>query len=157
MITYAGFHSQTHQVQTKDSYILKMHRILSKNLSPNKLPVLFMHGLSSTAGIFLIQGQQKSLPYLLAKEGHDIWLGNNRGNTYSMKHKIYDVDSIKFWDFSFHELGVYDLPAMIDYVLIATNQTKLIFVGHSQGTTQVFTSKYLKQYYYSNSLHSSSF
>lgn len=116
-----------------------------------------MHGLSSTAGIFLIQGQQKSLPYLLAKEGHDIWLGNNRGNTYSMKHKIYDVDSIKFWDFSFHELGVYDLPAMIDYVLIATKKTKLIFVGHSQGTTQVFTSKYLKQYYYSNSLHSSSF
>ena len=137
MITYEGFHSETHSVQTKDGYILKMHRILSKNMNPTKLPILFMHGLSSTSAVFLLQGAKKSLPYLLAKEGYDIWLGNNRGNTYSMKHTNYGVDTTSFWDFSFHELGIYDLPAKIDCILNATNHTKLIYVGHSQGTTEV--------------------
>lgn len=137
MITYDGFHSETNQVQTEDGYILTMHRILSKSVSSDKLPIFFMHGLSSTAAVFLLQGPKKSLPYLLAKEGYDVWIGNNRGSTYSMKHITYDIDSMKYWDFSFHELGVYDLPAMIDYVLKTTNHTKFIYVGHSQGTSQV--------------------
>lgn len=38
---------------------------------------------------------------------------------------------------SFHELGVYDLPSSIDYVISATGQRRLLYVGHSQGTTQL--------------------
>lgn len=40
--------------------------------------------------------------------------------------------------FSWHEIGVYDLPANIDYILNATGQNKLFFIGHSQGTTSFF-------------------
>lgn len=41
--------------------------------------------------------------------------------------------------FSFHELGVYDTPAIIDHMLNVTNQRKLIYIGFSQGTTSFLT------------------
>lgn len=41
-------------------------------------------------------------------------------------------------DFSWHEIGVYDLPATIDFVLEKTGFKKLLYVGHSQGTTVYF-------------------
>lgn len=70
-------------------------------------------------------------------------MGNSRGNVYSRKHQTLDPDGDrqsrrKYFDFSFHEMGIYDLPAMIDYVLTTTNKEKLFFVGHSQGATQLF-------------------
>lgn len=37
-----------------------------------------------------------------------------------------------------HEIGVYDLPVFIDFVLNSTEQENLYFVGHSQGTTVYF-------------------
>lgn len=38
--------------------------------------------------------------------------------------------------FSYHELGIYDLPAMIDYILDTTRHEKMYYIGHSEGTTQ---------------------
>jgi predicted alpha/beta hydrolase len=35
-------------------------------------------------------------------------------------------------------MGVYDLPAMIDHVLAASNQRSLYYVGHSMGCTMFF-------------------
>jgi pimeloyl-ACP methyl ester carboxylesterase len=35
-------------------------------------------------------------------------------------------------------MGIYDLPAVIDYVLEQTGQGKLYYVGHSMGTTMFF-------------------
>lgn len=34
-------------------------------------------------------------------------------------------------------MGIYDQPAVIDYILAATNSTKLHYVGFSQGTTSL--------------------
>lgn len=65
-------------------------------------------------------------------------MGNFRGNTYSKRHTSLSPKSGKFWEFSWHEMGVYDLPAMIDYVLAHTNQQQLFYAGHSQGTTTFF-------------------
>jgi lysosomal acid lipase/cholesteryl ester hydrolase len=35
-------------------------------------------------------------------------------------------------------MGVYDLPAAIDYVLEQTSQPDLYYIGHSMGTTMFF-------------------
>lgn len=75
--------------------------------------------------------------YLLADNGYDVWLGNSRGNDHCLNHRTLSVESKEFWDFSFHEIGFFDLPAMIDFVLNRTSSEKLFYVGHSQGTTSV--------------------
>lgn len=43
-----------------------------------------------------------------------------------------------YLDFRWHELGLYDVPASIDYVLRTTGKNKLNYVGHSMGTTSFF-------------------
>lgn len=43
-----------------------------------------------------------------------------------------------FLTFRWHEIGVYDLPAIIDHVLNMTSTDKVHYVGHSQGTTSFF-------------------
>lgn len=37
-----------------------------------------------------------------------------------------------------HEIGYYDLRNSVDYVLNATGQPDLIFIGHSEGVTDFF-------------------
>ncbi|PSN46066.1 Lipase 1 [Blattella germanica] len=79
-----------------------------------------------------------STAYILADLGYDVWLGNARGNTYSRSHVSLSPDDLKFWNFSFHEMGVYDLPASLNWVLNITGRDKLFYVGHSMGTTMFF-------------------
>ena len=47
-----------------------------------------------------------------------------------------------FYDFlpicSWHEMGMHDLPAEIDYVLNVTGNKELNYIGHSMGTTMFF-------------------
>lgn len=63
-------------------------------------------------------------------------MGNVRGNTYTRNHTTLDPDKdSKFWDFSWHEMGMIDLPQMIDFVLEQTGAESVYYCGHSQGTT----------------------
>jgi len=39
---------------------------------------------------------------------------------------------------SWHEMGVYDVPAVMDHILKTTGQPDLYYVGHSMGTTMFF-------------------
>ena len=57
----------------------------------------------------------KSSAFRAAQAGYDVWLGNNRGSKYSLGH-IKSADYYKhesYWEFSFPEMGKYDLPAQI--------------------------------------------
>lgn len=74
---------------------------------------------------------------MLANEGYDVWLGNSRGNKYSQKTTKPMKDK-EFYDFSFQQMALYDVPANIKYVLQVTGQASLSYVGHSQGTSQMF-------------------
>lgn len=122
-----------HYVETDDGYILTMIRIKSRGP-----PVLLMHGLLMSADDWVTAGPNDGLAYLLALTGYDVWMGNARGNKHSKKHVSMSPDTEQFWNFSWDEIGRYDLPAMIDYVLSATSKEKLAYIGHSQGTTAFF-------------------
>ena len=62
----------------------------------------------------------------------------SRGNQWAKAHTNLSVNSDAFWDFTWDEMGLSDLPANVDYVLAATKQPKLAYIGHSEGTTQAF-------------------
>lgn len=84
-------------------------------------------------------GPDSGLGYHLYDNGYDVWLGNCRGNRYSRSHAKLNPNTDKaYWSFSWHEIGMYDLPAMIDAVLAKTGYQKLSYFGHSQGTTSFF-------------------
>lgn len=70
-------------------------------------------------------------------------MANARGNIHSKGHLKYNrngrlSDRKNYWNFSWHEIGKYDIPANIDYILEKTNSTKVNYIGHSQGTTSFF-------------------
>lgn len=136
-IEASGFKGEAHQIQTSDGYLLRVHRIIAKSSGSDKhkVPVLLMHGLSATSGDFIVAGSKIALAYLLSSSGYDVWLGNARGNKYSMSHASLSSESNEFWQFSWHEIGFYDLAAVIDYMLKVTESMKTFYVGHSQGTT----------------------
>ncbi|KXJ78622.1 hypothetical protein RP20_CCG004106 [Aedes albopictus] len=116
-------------------------------------PVAFLqHGILASSADWVILGPGKSLAHSLVTAGYDVWMGNVRGNVNSRKHISLDPAKPEFWDFSWHEIGLYDLPTMIDYVLKKTNQPSLHYVGHSQGTTAFFVMASLKPEYNSKIL-----
>ena len=75
--------------------------------------------------------------YYLAERGYDVWLGNCRGNHYSRQHEKLDpqVDQT-YWNFSWDEMGKYDVPATLAKVQeVKGATTQLTYIGHSMGTT----------------------
>lgn len=138
MMLREGYRGESHQVETQDGgWILKMHRIppkYPKDVKP--LPVFLMHGLFAASSDYLMTGRKIALAYLLADNNYEVWMGNSRGNRHAtINYKTANYD--KLWRFSFNEIGQYDLATMIDYVLMYTGRQKLLYVGHSQGTTSL--------------------
>ncbi|CAH2048210.1 unnamed protein product, partial [Iphiclides podalirius] len=120
-----------HDVVTEDGYILKLFHIPGDK----GRPVLLMHGIADSADVWIIRGNL-SLAVALAGSGYDLWFGNIRGNRYSRRHVSLNPDQDdQFWNFSFHENGHYDLPAIIDTVLEETGSATLNAIGFSQGNT----------------------
>ncbi|XP_049837450.1 lipase 3-like isoform X1 [Schistocerca gregaria] len=85
--------------------------------------------------------------FVLADAGYDVWLGNARGNVYSTNHTRLDPNSEEFWQFSWHESGMEDLPAVVDYVLQQTRRPGLVYVGHSMGGTMFYVLASLRPEY----------
>ncbi|KAG7170966.1 Lipase 3-like 2 [Homarus americanus] len=123
LIRSSGYPAETHHVTTEDGYILELHRIpcgvqcvLTEEHRPR--PVALLHH-----------------SYMMADAGYDVWLTNARGNTYSRNHVHLSPEDKEFWQFSWNEMAMYDVPAVIDYVLNVTRQEDLYYVGFSMGTT----------------------
>lgn len=114
-----NYNVETHKVETEDGYILTVFRVNSKSdkINPNsKPPVFLQHGINDDGHCFFLGGDELGLGNLLAQNGFDVWVGNTRGSKYSREHKTLDVKSKEFWEFSFMQMGEYDVPANLAYV-----------------------------------------
>ncbi|KPI98290.1 Lipase 1 [Papilio xuthus] len=151
IIRGAGYPAEEHRALTPDGYILQLHRIptgrgLSRSSGVNKKAVLILHGVFGCSSNFILMGPGKSLGFMLADAGYDVWLGNLRGNRHTA-HLNLTRDNPKFWEYSFHEHGKYDVPVLIDKVLAVTGQSSLLYIGHSMGTTSFFITASLRPEY----------
>ena len=138
-----GFAFETHTVTTEDGYILTVHRIpgsLNETIQQNPKPIAFLqHGLTGDSSEFMLNAPLKAPAFILSREGYDVWMGNNRGCKFSIAHHTLNLknagDKEIFWNFDFEEMGLYDIPAMVDYALNLTGNSKLTLIGHSMGST----------------------
>ncbi|PNH05827.1 Lipase member K, partial [Tetrabaena socialis] len=88
---------------------------------------------------YVVMGPGRSVAFMLADAGYDVWLTNVRGNRFSRNHTRLDpddpADAPAFWGFSWDQHAALDLPAALDYAAAASGQERAVFVGYSQGTT----------------------
>ncbi|XP_014598773.1 PREDICTED: lipase 3-like [Polistes canadensis] len=145
-----GYPAEEHKVTTDDGYILTIHRIPYSPISDNstkKTVVFILHGQLASSDSWVFLEPERSLPFLLADEGYDVWLGNFRGNTYCRSHVNMTTDDPNFWKFSYHDIGLHDVPQSIDYALNYTKSRKLFYIGHSMGTSASYVMLSMKPSY----------
>ncbi|XP_077206484.1 lipase member M-like [Paroedura picta] len=130
-IKYWGYPSEEYEVLTHDGYYLSLNRIPGGS----KAAILLMHGLTLEGSVWVANLPNNSLGFMLADAGYDVWIGNSRGNSWSRRHQFLTIDQQEFWDFSFHEMGIYDLSAMTDFILLKTGEEKIYYAGHAQGSS----------------------
>ena len=131
-LTRRGLPFEEHSVTTDDGYILKTHRIPN----PGAPAVYLQHGILADTWCWISNSNELGIGQSLHAAGYDVWMGNSRGNTYGKNHTTLDVKLDKaFWDFSFAEMARHDLPANIKYIVSATGQNELVYVGWSQANT----------------------
>lgn len=137
LVAKQGYTAEEHKVTTEDGYILTMFRIprgRKCNGTIRSPPVLLVHGVVLSADIFIDAGPNDGLGYLVADDCYDTWFGNVRGTFYSRDHISLNPDTDRlFWQFSVDEMGLYDIPAFVDYVLHITGAPQLNYIGFSQG------------------------
>ena len=145
LVMTRNFPLEIHYVETEDGYILKLYRIPAGKCEKNfrnkqKQSILLVHGIFDSSDAWVCNSEENCIPFILANLGFDVWLGNNRGNKHSRYHKKFSTESFEFWNFSFHEMGAYDLPAFLEHITkINKWSEKVIYIGHSQGTAQIFS------------------
>lgn len=105
-----NFKIDLHHVTTKDGYILSLYNIQPKlrsasNQSKPRI-AFFVHGLLGSAGEFVSSGQNRSAAYFFANQGYDVWLSNLRGTFLAQNHTKFDANTVEYWQFSWHEMGM---------------------------------------------------
>ncbi|CAH1154350.1 unnamed protein product [Phaedon cochleariae] len=143
-----GYRAEKHKVTTEDGYILTMFRIpatFPADPVSQGRPILIQHGIGGTGVFWILQGQN-SLAFFLSRNGYDVWLSTTRGGTYSNRHERLTTADPEYWNYSFHEHGIYDLPAMTTYISKITGRKgDITYIGHSMGTTMSYIYSILRK------------
>ncbi|XP_015280108.1 PREDICTED: lysosomal acid lipase/cholesteryl ester hydrolase-like [Gekko japonicus] len=139
IIQFWGYPSEQYEVQTDDGYFLQLNRIPYGLHSPGKKghnpAVLLVSGVVTDSKCWILNPPNNSIGFALADAGYDVWMINCRGTTWSRRHQNLSIEQEEFWDFSFHEMGIYDIPAAMKFILMKTKQETLYYIGHSQGAS----------------------
>ena len=134
-----NFKVESYNITTSDDYILSLYRIpgMIGEVEPStpKPVVHFQHGWNGDMMQWVINNPEGANAFILAKEGYDVWLGNNRGSAYGVHHKTLTTKDREFWNFYQRDMAEKDLPAFIDFILEKTGVETISYVGHSEGTT----------------------
>uniref|UniRef100_A0A8B9EXG0 Lipase n=1 Tax=Amazona collaria TaxID=241587 RepID=A0A8B9EXG0_9PSIT len=141
IIRYHGYPSEEYEVTTEDGYILSVFRIpagRNSQTTGKKPAILLHHGTLGDSIHWISNLSNSSLGFILADAGYDVWLGNSRGNTWSLKHKTLKPCQKEFWQFSFDEIGKYDVRGELYFIMNKTGQKDVYFVGHSEAATAGF-------------------
>lgn len=148
LIISRGFVPEQHLVTTDDGYILVVFRIINPYIKHVKRPIILWHGLgvSSDSWLYSTEGRingsgiyvennllvndchesvTNSLGFTLAACGYDVWLPNSRSGHYSVGHiKLDSSRDPQYWKFSLTELALYDILAVVEFVLRTTGHSK---------------------------------
>ena len=90
----------------------------------------------------------------LADIGYDVWMGNSRGTEFSQGHQTLSATRHeKYWDFTYDDMGTYDIPAMFNEIKTQTGEDKIFYIGYSQGAAQMFTALADKNMGIKDSIH----
>lgn len=139
MCSLFNIHVEDHIIRTEDNYLLTIHRIPPLKEKFNGKVVYLHHGLLMCSDVWCCQIERhKNLPFLLHDMGFDVWLGNNRGNKYSAAHLYFRPKEAEFWNFSIDEFAFFDIPNTIEFIIEYAKIDKLILIGFSQGSAQIF-------------------
>lgn len=83
------------------------------------------------------------------QQGYDVWIPSARGTTYSNVNRRDGEWGLKErWDFSWADMGLYDIPAWVDKVLEVSQKPKVTIIGYSQGGAQMYYGLAKKQDYF---------
>ncbi|KAI9361151.1 Alpha/Beta hydrolase protein [Zopfochytrium polystomum] len=150
---HAGYSCEAIETATDDGFVLVVHHIGRKDGAPpgrlfffysliaittnypDRGPVILMHGLFQSAGVWVTNGRS-SFAFYLVDQGYDVWLGNNR--TVFPRHLRYHPSSPAFWNWSLDDLAIHDIPTLLALVRHKTRRPRVAYVGHSQGNSQMF-------------------
>ncbi|KAM0755767.1 alpha/beta-hydrolase [Meredithblackwellia eburnea MCA 4105] len=130
-----GYECEDIDVETEDGFVLRLHHLISKKHKAIGHPVILQHGILSNSVTWMVN-EERSLAFWLVEQGYDVYLSNIRTN-FEMPHRQFKRSDPRYWAWSFKEIGIYDLPAIIDYVHTRTG-VKPAYIGHSQGGGTMF-------------------
>lgn len=112
-----------------------------------KEPMLAIHAMGNNPHDWLNNGladpDKAPMPLQVLDDGHPLFMMYARGTEYSRQHETYAATSAEFWDFTWEEIGNYDVAACLDYVYTLTGK-KSNLSGYSMGTTEILAAMTLQ-------------
>ncbi|KAG5894518.1 hypothetical protein JTB14_026901 [Gonioctena quinquepunctata] len=130
-----GCTTEEYSLLTEDGYYIMINRAY---IHPIRIPtpIVMGHGIYMNS-LGFVDKYNKTLAYQLIRGGYQIFLINFRGTIYSTGHVNLTQDDPAYWQFSFHHMGVYDIPATMKLVTNLTDGAKAIYIGYSMGTSVI--------------------
>jgi hypothetical protein len=89
-------------------------------LTVPKVPkvALLQHGILASSWCWLDNPNTTMAPAVhMWNLGYEVWLSNSRGNTFGRNHTKIPIDSAAFWNFTFGDMGAFDIPAVVRYLV----------------------------------------